>query len=49
MKIICEYVYQNYVFDPETKTKKTNFYAFACSLGALILGLYAQHDAENAS
>ena len=49
LKHIIEYVNKKYVTDPETGKKKTSLYAFGCSLGALILGLYAGYDADKAS
>ena len=49
MKVIVEYVHNKYIRDPDSGQKKTSLYAFGCSLGALILGLYAIHDSDNAS
>ena len=48
LKCIIEYVDNKYVRDARTGKKKTSLYAFGCSLGALILGLYAGYDADNA-
>ena len=49
MKVIVEYVHNKYVQDAQTGEKKTSLYVFGCSLGALILGLYAGYDAKGAA
>ena len=49
LKCIVEYVQSKYVIDPNTGQKKASLYAFGCSQGALMLGLYAGYDAEKAS
>ena len=48
LKFIIEHVDAKYIRDAKTGQKKTSLYAFGCSLGALILGLYAGYDADNA-
>ena len=49
LKVIIEYVHNKYIKDPVTGQKRTSLYAFGCSLGALILGLYARYDSQNAA
>ncbi len=43
-----EYISKRYTLDPKTKKRSTRVYAFGCSLGANILGLYLAKAGEKA-
>ena len=43
-----EHVYEKSVKDGESGEKRCHFYAYGCSMGASMLGLYLVNDAERA-
>ena len=39
-RVALEFVQKKYIWDKDTHSKRTRIYAYGCSLGAQILGLY---------
>ena len=49
LKAVIEHVSEKYLIDKKTGKKRTTFYVFGCSLGAIILGNYLINEPENSS
>ena len=49
IKFGIEFISEKYVRDSFSKEKRTRFYAYGCSMGATLLGVYLINSADSAA